>query len=109
MLSSIIQTFNSINILAFSINHVLKVTYVQFALTVPGIVGRNVQIRAMRNKSLVWVQLPLPLAMCKVTSRTFSTYGKGKKVQEQSRSRRFWKYDVIEAYIEADTKSKESI
>jgi hypothetical protein len=75
-----------------------------FALTVPGIVGRDVQIRATRNKSVVWVQLPLPLAVCNDTSRTFSTFGEVKKVQEKPGSRRFWKYDVIQVYIKTDSK-----
>jgi hypothetical protein len=42
--------------------------------------------------------------MCKDASRTFSTYGRVKKVQEESRSRRFWKYDVIQGYIKTETK-----
>jgi hypothetical protein len=46
----------------------------------------------------------LPLTMCKDASRTFSTYGRAKKVQEKSRSRRFWKYDVIQGYIKTETK-----
>jgi hypothetical protein len=42
--------------------------------------------------------------MCKETSRTLSTCGNVRKVQEKPGSRRFWKYDVIREYIKADTK-----
>jgi hypothetical protein len=51
-------------------------------------------------------QLPLPLAMCKGTTRTFLTCGKARKIQERPGSRRFWKYDVIQAYIKTDSETK---
>jgi hypothetical protein len=51
-------------------------------------------------------KLPLPLAVCKDTSRTFSTFGEVKMVREKSRSKSFWKYDVIQAYIKVDAKPK---
>jgi hypothetical protein len=82
-----------------------------FALTVPGIVTRNVQIRATRmvaNSQWYGYPLPLTLAMCKEISRIFSTCGKVKKVQEKLGSRRFWKYDVIQAYIKTDSEPKPS-
>jgi hypothetical protein len=40
-------------------------------------------------------QLLLPLTMCRDTSRTFSTFGEVRKVQERPGGRRFWKYDAI--------------
>jgi hypothetical protein len=52
-------------------------------------------------------KLPLPLAMCKETSRTFSTCRKAKKVQEKSGRRRFWKYNAILVDIKSDTRSKQ--
>jgi hypothetical protein len=54
-------------------------------------------------------QLLLPLTMCKETSWTFSTCSKVKKVQEKSGSRRFWKYDAIEACIKPDSEPKRVI
>jgi hypothetical protein len=53
-------------------------------------------------------KLLLPLAVCKDTSRTFSTYGTVRKVQERPGSRMFWKYDAIQAYIKSDTKPKQA-
>jgi hypothetical protein len=53
-------------------------------------------------------KLPLPLAVCKDTSRTFSTCRKVKKVQEKSGGRRFWKYDVIQVYIKTDSRQKQA-
>jgi hypothetical protein len=53
-------------------------------------------------------KLLLPLVMCKETSRTFSTYGTVRNVQERPGSRRFWKYDAVHGYIKTDTKPKES-
>jgi hypothetical protein len=52
-------------------------------------------------------KLPLPLAVWKETSRTFSTWRKVKEVQEKPGSRRFWKYDIIQVYIKTDSKPKE--
>jgi hypothetical protein len=53
-------------------------------------------------------KLPLPLAMCKDTSRTFSTFGEVMNVQERPGSRRFWKYDVIQVYIKTDSRQQAS-
>jgi hypothetical protein len=53
-------------------------------------------------------QLLLPLTMCKDTSRTMSTFGKVRKVQEKPGSRRFWKYDVIQVYIKTDSRQQVS-
>jgi hypothetical protein len=43
--------------------------------------------------------------MCKDTSRTFSTYGKVRKVQGRPGSRRFWKYDAILGYRKTGTRA----
>jgi hypothetical protein len=53
-------------------------------------------------------KLPLPLAVCKDTSRTFSTYGTVRKVQGRPGSRRFWKYDVIHVHIKTDSREEAS-
>jgi hypothetical protein len=38
----------------------------------------------------------------------FSICGEAEKVREQFRSRKLWKYDVIPAYIKAETKPEAS-
>jgi hypothetical protein len=53
-------------------------------------------------------KLLLPLAVCKDTSRRFSTCGTMRKVQERPGSRRFWKYDVIQVYIKTDSRQQAS-
>jgi hypothetical protein len=51
-------------------------------------------------------KLLLLLAVCKDTSRTFSTFGEARKVQEKPGNRRFWKYDVIQVYIKTNSRQQ---